>query len=176
MAERTIDLDPIDHITIDAIGKPGQRTFYIQAWCQNRTFTFLIEKVQIQTLAIGYERFLTEISERFPEISETKSDFEEDKMIIQPPVDPYFRVGEMGLSYDEERDLVILIVREMDLESENPGDETRTVRLWCTRPQLRSMCAWGLLVASRGRPICPYCGQPMEPEGHYCPKKNGRHP
>jgi uncharacterized repeat protein (TIGR03847 family) len=174
MAERAVDLDPIDHITIDAIGKPGQRTFYIQAWCENRTFTFLIEKVQIQTLAIGYERFLTEISERFPDLSETESDYEEAKMHIHPPVDPYFRVGEMGLSYDGDRDRVILIVREVDLEVESK-EETRIFRLWCTRAQLRAMCAWGLQVASRGRPICPYCGQPMEPEGHFCPKKNGRH-
>jgi uncharacterized repeat protein (TIGR03847 family) len=174
MQERTIDLDPIDHITIDAIGKPGQRVFYVQAWSESRTFTLLIEKIQIQTLAIGFERFLTEIKERFPEIDETEADFDEDKMHIHPPVDPYFRVGEMGLSYEEDRDRVILIVREVVLDVEEP-EEIRILRLWCTRSQVRAMCVWGLQVASRGRPICPYCGQPMEPEGHFCPKKNGRH-
>ncbi|MGH8245184.1 MAG: DUF3090 family protein, partial [Gammaproteobacteria bacterium] len=47
------------------------------------------------------------------------------------------------------------------------------VRFWATRSQARAMARWGVEIVSRGRPICPQCGQPMEPEGHFCPKKNG---
>ena len=28
-------------------------------------------------------------------------------------------------------------------------------------------------VIAGGRPICPLCGSPIEPEGHMCPKSNG---
>ncbi len=28
-------------------------------------------------------------------------------------------------------------------------------------------------VLSAGRPPCPFCGQPLNPEGHICPRKNG---
>lgn len=167
-----IDLRPVSHITTDAIGPPGKRVFYIQGWEESRTVTVIIEKVQIQSLAVGYEQFLAEIGERFPDLSDTEGDFSEEIMHISPPVDPVFRVGELGLGYDVDNDLVVLIARELVAEGEDP-EEAGVVRFWCTRDQLRAMCRWGIEVASRGRPICPQCGQPEEPEGHFCPKKNG---
>ena len=42
-----------------------------------------------------------------------------------------------------------------------------------TEDDVRKLARWGADVATRGRPICPQCGQPMEPEGPFCPKKNG---
>ncbi len=172
MTEREIDIDPVTHITVDAIGQPGQRVFYLQAWQDERSYTLLIEKIQVQSLAIGIEQFLAELSARFPELPEASREYDESKMHIQPPVDPVFRVGEIGLAYDNDRDIVVLIAREILTDDLSPED-ARTIRFWCTRSQLRALGNWGLEVASRGRPICPQCGQPMEPEGHFCPKKNG---
>ncbi len=167
-----IDIHPVTHITTDAIGQPGKRVFYIQGWQDERTITLIIEKIQLQSLAIGYEQFLTEIQEKFPNLSEASGDSLEDKMRIHPPVDPMFRVGEVGLGYDAENDLVVLVARELLPEDQNP-EEASVVRFWCTRAQLRAMCRWGMEVAAHGRPLCPQCGQPMDPEGHFCPKKNG---
>ncbi|MEA4909788.1 MAG: DUF3090 domain-containing protein [Chloroflexi bacterium] len=172
MAPTEIDIDPVNHITTDAIGKPGQRVFYIQAWQGNRTVSLVVEKFQIQTLAIGVEQFLSEIVDRYPELPEASSDYVEEKMHIRPPVDPVFRVGELGLAYDSDRDLLVLVARESVGEAQ-PTEEAAVVRFWCSRSQLRSMCRWGLEVAGRGRPICPLCGEAMEPEGHFCPKRNG---
>ena len=93
-------------------------------------------------------------------------------MRITPPVDPLFRVGEMGLGYDEEHDMVVLVAREMLAEGQD-AEESGVVRFWCTRSQVRALGHWGLEVANRGRPICPQCGEPMDPAGHFCPKKNG---
>lgn len=93
-------------------------------------------------------------------------------MHIIPPVDPIFRVGELGLGYDADRDLVVLVTRELVPEGEN-AEEAGVVRFWCSRSQIRAMCHWGMEVAARGRPTCPQCGEPMEPEGHFCPKRNG---
>ncbi|MCE1253400.1 MAG: DUF3090 domain-containing protein [Anaerolineae bacterium] len=169
--EDNLDFDPISHITVDAIGKPGQRVFYIQAICKEQAISLLVEKIQIQTLAVGVEQFLGEITERFPALAAASVEYDEEKMKIYPPVDPLFRVGELGLSYDVERDLLILVAREAG-PSENP-EENRIARFWCTRSQLRAMCHWGVEITKRGRPICPQCGEPMEPEGHFCPKKNG---
>lgn len=172
MPPTEIDLRPVTHITTDAIGQPGKRVFYIQGWQNDRTITLIVEKIQIQSLAVGLEQFLAEIRERYPEISEAAADFVEEKMRIHPPVDPLFRTGELGLGYDSDNDLVVLIAKEMIAEGD-PEDEASLVRFWCTRDQLRAMCHWGIEIASRGRPICPQCGQPEEPEGHFCPKKNG---
>ena len=172
MSESEIDFQPISHITTDAIGPPGKRVFYIQGWQGQKTISLIVEKLQIQSLAVGYEQFLAEIQQQYPELPEASPDFDEEKMRIQPPVDPMYRVGELGLGYDADNDLVVLVARELASE-ENADVETRVVRFWCTRAQLRAMCRWGMEISSRGRAICPQCGEPMDPAGHFCPKRNG---
>jgi len=167
-----IDVDPVDHITADAIGKPGQRVFYIQAWQDQRTVTVLIEKFQLQSLSIGVEQFLAEIIRKNPNLGDVPGNYIEDQMHINPPVDPLFRVGEVGLGYDTEHDRVVLQTRELLAEDEDP-ESAAVVRFWCSREQIRKMERWGAEVVTRGRPACPQCGAPMEPEGHFCPKKNG---
>lgn len=172
MPAEEIDLQPVTHITTDAIGQPGKRIFYIQGWQGTRTITLIVEKIQIQYLAVGLEQFLAEIYQRFPDLPDANAEYEEERMHISPPVDPLFRVGELGLGYDADKDMVVLVAREIVGEDEDP-EQARVVRFWCSRTQIRSMCQWGMQVASRGRPICPQCGEPMEPEGHFCPKRNG---
>jgi uncharacterized repeat protein (TIGR03847 family) len=172
MSEKEIDIHPVTHITTDAIGQPGKRVFYIQGWQNERTVTVIVEKIQVQSLAVGVEQFLAEIQEKFPNLSVSSDDYAEEKMRIHPPVDPIFRVGEVGLGYDSENDLVVLVARELLPEGEDP-ETAGVVRYWCTRSQLRALARWGIQVAAQGRPLCPQCGQPMDAEGHFCPKKNG---
>jgi uncharacterized repeat protein (TIGR03847 family) len=167
-----LDLDPVSLVTTDAIGQPGQRTFYLQATHKDKVVTLLVEKVQIQSLAIGLEEYLDEVATKYPNLTPATAEYDESKMHISPPVDPLFRVGELGLAYDPDRDLIILVAREI-LGNELEQDEASVVRMWCTRSQIMALCAWGLEVTGRGRPLCPQCGEPMEPEGHFCPKKNG---
>lgn len=172
MSPDDIELQPVTHIVVDAIGPPGKRVFYIQGWQDDRTVTLIVEKFQIQSLAIGLEQFLIEIEENNPDLSPASADYTEENMHILPPVDPLFRVGELGLGYDADNDLLILVAREQTRDEEDPED-SRVVRFWCTRSQLRAMSSWGIEIASRGRPLCPQCREPMDPEGHFCPKKNG---
>lgn len=172
MAGEEIDLRPISHITIDAIGQPGKRVFYLQGWQGTRCVTLIVEKIQVQSLAIGLEQFMTEVKQQFPGLTDVNDDYVEDRMRIQPPLDPLFRVGELGLGYDAESDLVILVARGVIAEDQD-SEQAKSVRFWCSRAQVRAMCRWGMQVASHGRPICPQCGEPMDPEGHFCPKKNG---
>lgn len=172
MSPNEIELNPVDHITADAIGQPGQRVFYIQGWQADHVVTVLIEKLQLQTLAVGVEQFLDELQQRFSDLPAASDAYDETKMHIQPPVDPLFHVGEIGLAYEPGRDLAILEVKEVVMEGQN-DEEGRLVRFWCTRSQLLAMSRWGQEVASHGRQICPQCGEPMDPAGHFCPKKNG---
>jgi uncharacterized repeat protein (TIGR03847 family) len=167
-----IDVDPCDHITADAIGNPGQRVFYLQAYQDQRTITVIIEKTQLHSLAIGVEQFLSQINEQNPDVEEASGDYVEDVMRINPPVDPLFRVGEIGLGYDKDRDLVVLFVKEILPEEDDP-ETAAVIRFWASRTQVRMLARWGVEIVSRGRPTCPQCQQPMEPEGHFCPKKNG---
>lgn len=169
--QKELDLLPTTHITTDAVGPPGKRVFYIQGWKNDQVITLIVEKFQIQTLSIGVEQFLAELYNKFPNLPEASSEYVEEKMHIHPPVEPLFRVGEIQLGYDPENDLLALIAQRVTTEEETPG--TETVRFWCTRSQIRAMCHWGMEVSSRGRPLCPQCGQPMDPEGHFCARKNG---
>ena len=167
------DIKPVTHITADAIGPAGQRVFYLQAHKGERTITMVTEKFQVQSLSIGIEQFLAEINEKFPDLSEASHDYHEDAMRIHPPVDPVYRVGELALGYDVDTDLVILVTKEVVAEGED-AEEARVIRLWCTRSQIRALAHWGLEIVSRGRPLCPQCGAPMNAdEVHFCPKKNG---
>ncbi len=168
-----IDVDPCDHITADAIGSPGQRVFYIQAFQAARTVTVIIEKIQLQSLSVGIEQFLAQLARQNVDLPEASADFYEAQMRITPPLEPVFRAGEIGLGYDKDRDLLVIVVREILEEGEDP-EEAAVIRFWCSRSQARALAHWGAEVVQRGRPICPQCGQPMEPEGHFCPKKNGR--
>ena len=167
-----IDVDPCDHITADAIGNPGQRVFYLQAYQDQRTITILIEKAQLQSLAIGVEQFLSQINQQNPDLEEASGEFSEVHMRIHPPVDPLFRAGEIGLGYDKERDRIVIFTKELLTEEQEP-ESAAQIRFWATRSQMRKLARWSADVVNRGRPLCPQCGQPMEAEGHFCPKKNG---
>jgi len=173
MFNQEYELNPVTHITADAIGKPGARIFYLQARTEGTTITVIVEKIQLITLAESVEQFLDEIQERQPHLEVASSVYEEDAMRIQMPIDPLFRVGDMGLIYDDERDMVCIVAKELLLTEDKEKKESE-VRLWCSRSQLYALAVWSLEISSRGRPICPQCGQPEEPEGHFCPKKNGR--
>ena len=45
-----IDLNPVQHLTTDAIGPPGQRVFYIQGHQDTRTTTLIVEKGGIEMM------------------------------------------------------------------------------------------------------------------------------
>ena len=79
-----VDVDPVDHITADAIGKPGQRVFYIQAWQKERTVSVLIEKFQLQTLSISIEQFMVALLEESPELEDVSGEYIEDQMLFGP--------------------------------------------------------------------------------------------
>ncbi len=172
MASFTYEVKPAKFITTGAIGPPGKRVFYIQGRGIEQTITLIVEKQQIQSLAIGLEQFLNELHERHPDLSVPDPEFDERQLALEEPVDPLFRVGHMGLGYDEDEDLLVLVAREIQPPDADP-EEAAVVRFWCSRTQLRQMCHLGLEIAERGRPICGNCGQPIDEEGHFCPKRNG---
>ncbi len=168
----TIDLDlhPVDHITADALGQPGKRIFYLQGWQGERTITLIIEKLQLQTLAVGIEQFLAEVQERLPSLTEASAEYEEEQMHIHPPLDPLFRVGEFGLGYDSDSDLMVIVAHEL-MPDETPSEESGVVRFWCTRDQLRVLARWGIEVASRDDRSVLNAVNPWNPMGISAPRR-----
>ena len=93
-------------------------------------------------------------------------------LALREPLEPLFVVGQMGLGYEESRDMLVLVVQELAEEEEEPSRRW-VVRLWATRGQMAALSEHIEQVAGRGRPICPLCKQPIDAEGHFCPKSNG---
>ena len=172
MPDQDIEFNPAEWVSCVAIGKPGERTFFIQARSNEQKVSLLVEKIQLQSLVLGIEEFIGEIKEKYSDLEAAIGKYDKRSMQIDPPVDPLYRVGEVGLAYAEDEDKAIILLREI-MTTQETQDDLKVVRLWVTRSQLIVFADWAKNIISSGRLICPQCGEPMEPEGHLCPKKNG---
>jgi uncharacterized repeat protein (TIGR03847 family) len=162
------DLRPISHITVDTIGRPGERVFYLQASRGGQVVTLIIEKQHALALASGLDDLLSELGV-LPASDETPV-LKELDLELRQPVEPLFRVGQMGLSYDENSDLVVLVAYQLAAED---IEDVPVVRFWGTRQQMRSLRNQALVAVEGGRPTCTLCGEIIDPDGHLCPRKNG---
>jgi uncharacterized repeat protein (TIGR03847 family) len=174
------DLDPVTRLTADAVGEPGQRTFYLQAASGSDQVTLLVEKEQVRRLAESLQTWLPELAADRPEDPGEAAAAEAGELGLEAPLEPDFRVGQLQLSYDGERDRVVIVATELQVEDEDDDPleplEPLQVRLFVTRPQLRVLARHGSQVVARGRPLCPLCGNPLDPTGHICPAQNGHRP
>lgn len=165
---RQIELNPATHLTVGAIGVPGRRTFYLQGGRGAQTISLVIEKEQASLLSSSLESFLEELERKHPGVRAATEPVWTD-MRLREPVEELFRVGNMGLGYDEDGDLVVIIAYELVEE----GDEPNVVSFWVSRPQIAALVKHTSDVVRAGRPICGNCGQPIDPDGHFCPQRNG---
>ena len=170
MARKLTDLNPVSRITIGALGEPGQRVFLLQASQGSSSITLKIEKEQARVLASSTIELLEELDQKYPRTYTRLDKPLTSDLMLQQPVDPEFVVGQIGLGYDQEQDFVVLVVQEVQLEK---GGEPATARFWATRAQMRALSDHTLEVVNQGRPICPLCDSPIDPDGHFCPKSNG---
>jgi uncharacterized repeat protein (TIGR03847 family) len=172
MDEIDLELQPTKLITVDAVGKPGERVFYLQGRTDDQVVTLLVEKIHVQTLVLGIEQFMVELGQKLPLLTKASSEFKETEMQITPPVDPLFRVGDLSMGYDTENDLMVLIAHE-DMSSVSEQEKMGVVRFWCTRSQVLALAKWGADVISKGRPVWPSSGEPILPIDQFSPKNNG---
>jgi uncharacterized repeat protein (TIGR03847 family) len=171
-----MDLGTVDRITADAIGEPGMRTFYLQARAGAELVTVIVEKQQVQLLATSVLELLADVAEATPVGID-------DDLALEQPFDVRWRAGRLSIGYDGDQDLFLLEITEFvpeldDDEADDPRSvletaEAETVRLWATRAQMLAFSRHGTEVAEQGRPLCQFCGNPIDPEGHACPATNG---
>jgi len=169
-----IELDPVTRITAAATGEPGQRTFYLQARDDDTVVSLLLEKQQVAMLSLHVDELLDRIGGA--PADNDPADPDPSLLDLEEPVVPAFRVGQIGLGYDEARDLVLLQCEEFvpsDEDAEPVLADPGQVRLWATRGQVYALARRGEREVAGGRPTCRMCGEPLEPEGHFCPRSNG---
>ena len=156
----SFEMPQVDVVTTGAIGLPGQRVFYIQARQGDHVMSLRLEKTQVAALVTYLEALLADLP--------SPDDLPTDLELLEPVVAEWV-VGSLGVSYDEDADRIVLLAEELVEE----GDEAASARITATRAQIAALAAHGAEVVAAGRPPCPLCGQPLDPQGHVCVRLNG---
>lgn len=162
-----IELNPVSHLTIGTVGPPGERVFYFQGSKGSDVVSLIIEKQQAAMLASSIETLLLEIKQESPADEDRESVWTD--MRLREPIEPLFRVGNIGLGHNEEAGRIAIVAYELVEEEEEPN----VVSFWATKLQVQSLAKHALEVVKAGRPICGNCGNPIDAEGHFCPHRNG---
>jgi uncharacterized repeat protein (TIGR03847 family) len=170
-----------DRFVSGTVGEPGDRTFYLQAVEENRLVSVTLEKQQLSVLAERLGSLLEEVASRFDaEIPEEPPEELIDSEPLEVPVEEEFRVGTMGLGWDAETDSVVvelLAITEGEVDEAVVLDDTEegpdAVRVYLSPGHARAFAERADRVIKAGRKPCPLCGEPLDPDGHICPRQNG---
>lgn len=150
-----LELNPIDFITVGTVGPKGRRVFYLQAGDRTQTISLIVEKEQTRALSEAVRDMLDELQRRASgQLSTDAPDMSRMNMELREPIEPSFRVSQMGLGYDEDRDLVVLVAQELVVLQEGQDPETvqpSTARFWATRQQMRALSQYALDIVKQGR-------------------------
>ncbi|KAB8162466.1 DUF3090 family protein [Streptomyces sp. 3MP-14] len=191
MSRQVFLYDPPERFVAGTVGLPGRRTFFLQASAAGRTTSVALEKAQVEALAERIDELLDEVVRRsggntsVPAVAPSELT---DTAPLTSPVDEEFRVGTMALAWDGEAERMIveaqaLVELEADSEEEFAEAEERLLRDDENGPPMlrvrlsgtmaRAFAKRALEVVNAGRPPCPLCSLPLDPEGHVCPRQNG---
>ena len=184
--------DPPERFVPGTVGEPGHRTFFLQARAGNQVTSVALEKQQVQILGERVAELLDELIAA-DEASMTIPAMTPVGMIdndpLEQPIQEEFRAGTITLSWDSSDERVVIEVfpvaevevevpveaaeqELIDLPIEEPEpEEVLLVRM--TAAMARSFSARAESVVAAGRAPCPFCGGPMDAEGHLCPRANG---
>jgi uncharacterized repeat protein (TIGR03847 family) len=181
--------DPPERFVSGTVGEPGQRTFFLQAREGARLVSVSLEKQQVQALAERIDELLDELMRAaggellIPAIAPRDLT---DTQPLEQPIEEEFRAGTMTLSWDGGDERVVIEVfpyteaavvspeqLQEDLEDllEPEPEEVLLVRI--TAAAARSFVERSRSVIGAGRPDCPFCGEPVDPDGHLCVRANG---
>ena len=156
----------IERFVIGTIGMPGEREFFLQVVSEKRTFSFAIEKGQAIALVDRLRELMRELrrrdSARFQGLLESVAI---DDLPLQTPVESEFTLGEMSLMWVDDSDRIVF-------EADGIEDE-KSLTVSITLGEATEFIRRSERVISAGRAPCPFCGLPLNLDGHLCPRANG---
>jgi uncharacterized repeat protein (TIGR03847 family) len=158
----SFDLPAPDVFTTGTVGAPGQRVFYLQARDGELVVTVRCEKQQVAALADYFAGLLDDL-EPAP-YGVAASDLR-----LTEPFEEIWTVGPIGVAYDEPSDRIVVVLEELVDEEVEEG---ASVRVRLNRAQVSAFVRHAREIVSAGRPPCRFCGLPLDPEGHACPRMN----
>ena len=184
MPRQVFDYDPPDRFVAGTVGEPGSRTFFLQARTGTRVTSVALEKAQVAVLAERVDELLDEVvrvsggTAAVPAVAPMDA---EDNDPLDAPIEEEFRVGAMSLAWDPDAGRVVVecFAEGVSVEEEDEDDEDSeelegaVLRVSMTGAAARAFTKRALAVVAAGRPPCPFCSNPLDPEGHICPRANG---
>jgi uncharacterized repeat protein (TIGR03847 family) len=173
MARRLFIFDNPERFVAGTIGSAGQRAFFLQARKGGAVVSVAVEKVQVAALATRMEEVLVAVEHSAPATTEP------DAEPLEEPVIGLFQVGAMALAWDPVTRMLVVEARDSTEEGEYPDVEDEAdgpdlLRVRITPDEAHEFVRRSAALMSAGRPACPFCGQPLNPEGHFCPRSNGQ--
>jgi len=167
------EFEDVDGFAMGTIGAPGQRTFYVQVRTDGQRVTLKCEKQQVAALG----QYLDTLLEDLPSPSDRPIG---PSLELVQPVEPFaFVIGSIGLAYDRELDRFVLLLEEFVQPDPDTGEpdpdaaaDAGRLRFHITRGQALAFAERTDEVVAAGRPSCTWCGLPMDPTGHACPRMN----
>jgi uncharacterized repeat protein (TIGR03847 family) len=179
--------DPPERFIAGTVGEPGQRTFFLQAALGGRTTSVALEKEQVAVLAERMEELLDEVLRRTGGTAQVPAvapvDLVDDGPLSQP-IEEEFRVGALTLAWDGDTERVVIEAHaraeteeeQVEALDEEADEGPPMLRVRITGAMARAFAKRAQLVVSAGRPPCPFCGLPVDADGHLCPRMNGHRP
>src|SRR6476469_7265567 len=181
MPRRRYLFDPPERFVAGTVGQPGDRTFFLQARDGVRVVSVVLEKVQVAVLADRLGELLSELERRGIEAAEAADAAEHatpsavDTGPLDEPLHEAFRAGSLTLGWDGDAERVLVAARAQSEDDDEDEDGPDLLRVRMTADAARSFVARATRIVGAGRPPCPLCGAPLDPQGHICPRRNGHY-
>lgn len=153
--------------TVGAMGEPGSRVFYFQVFATGTEVALKCEKQQAEALAEHLLKLLADLPD------EPVGEVEPAEAL--PPDEMAFVVGSISLGVDRSARRLVVLFEELLVEEEEgvPLErEPGRLRVHLTIAQVHAYVAQVKVLLEGGRPRCRLCQQPMDPDGHACPRLN----
>lgn len=158
----------VDRFVAGTVGQPGERAFFIQARKGARLTTISLEKAQVSALTQRLEVVLNDLHRN--DFSLRATTLPVDDGPLDTPIEPEFEVGAISLSWDQS-DLTMNLELFEITNGEDDANLSLKVRLDIATCDAFIKRTKALLNA--GRLTCPFCGLPIDPQAHLCPRANG---
>jgi uncharacterized repeat protein (TIGR03847 family) len=158
-----------DRFVAGTVGQPGERAFYLQVRSSSRLLSVAVEKAQVQAISARMEIMVSEVRKTNPLITVEKLPI--DDAPLETPIDSEFQIGAMSLSWNDESKLIC--VELFELEDDEEDSEGEVLEINITLGMATAFTSRSKAVVNAGRLPCPFCGIPIDPRGHLCPRANG---
>jgi len=168
--------DEVERFVVGTVGMPGEREFFLQVRSAKELRTFKLEKGQAAALAERMREIIREVKRRY---GLGYGLLRSDDSPLEMPVESEFAIGSMSLTWDEEDSTLqfsaTAVPEDLGMEgvSEETGEDLSTLEAKITLDQAAEFARRTIKVVEAGRRPCTFCGSPLDPSGHLCPRANG---